>query len=152
VDNIYHVTKVICEDLCEHYAYRYGARVVALRCTRLCDGLDRDDLGRLLSQGIHVRDAADGHVLAVQHAGKGFRALNIAPPLPFRREDCVELFCSPAHTVRRYFPEATAQLDRQQFIVPARIGRVYDIAAARSELGYMPRRGFREVLVGGWDI
>lgn len=152
VDNIYHATKVVCEDLCEHYAHRYGARVVALRCTRFCEGSDQDDLGRLLSQGVHVRDAADGHVLAVQNTGKGFSALNIGPPLPFTREDCVELFCNPAHTIQRYFPEAMAQLDQRQFVLPASIGRVYDIAAARSELGYMPRRGFREVLVHGWDI
>lgn len=152
VDNVYHATKVVCEDLCEHYAYRYGAGVIALRCTRLCEGLDEGDLGRLLSQGVHVRDAADGHVLAVLHARKGFRALNIAPPLPFTREDCVELACNPAHTIRRYFPEAMVKLDQRQFAVPARIERVYDIAAARSELGYMPRRGFREVLTHGWDI
>jgi UDP-glucose 4-epimerase len=152
VDNVYHATKVICEDLCEHYAHRYGARVVALRCTRFCQGSDQDDLGRLLSQGVHVRDAADGHVLAVLHGGQGFRAFNIGPPLPFTREDCAELFCNPARTVGRYFPEAAARLDKQKSVVPARIGRVYDTAAARSELDYMPRRGFGEVLARGWDI
>lgn len=152
LDNVYHATKVVCEDLCEHYAYRYGARVVALRCTRFCEGSDRDDLGRLLSQGVHVRDAADGHVLAVLHADQGFRALNIAPPLPFTREDCVELFCNPAHTIQRYFSESMVQLDLQQFAVPDRISRVYDIAAARSELNYMPRRGFKDVVAHGWDI
>jgi UDP-glucose 4-epimerase len=152
IDNIYHATKVACEDLCEHYAHRYGSRVVALRCTRLCEGSDHDDLGRLLSQGIHVRDAADGHVLAVQNTGKSFSALNIAPPLPFTREDCAELFCNPARTIQQYFPEAMAQLDQRQSVLPTSIGRVYDIAAARSELGYMPRRGFQEVLAHGWDI
>jgi len=148
-DNIYSATKVLGEDMCAHYAQRYAASVVSLRCTRYVapneDGLSENR--RLLSQGVDVRDAVQAHYLALSRPiGHGFEAFNIGPDLPYTRADLNELFTDAPAVIRRYFSEVEQLLSHVNIELPRRIGRVYDITKARQTLGYSPEHSFVDFL------
>lgn len=144
--DVYAATKVLGEDLCEHYARKFGLTVISLRCTRFSDDDYFADNLRKLSQGVDPRDVAEAHRLAVEAPIRGFRAYNVAAKLPYKRRDLGELFTDAPSVVERHFPGVTQLLSCASVALPSSIGRVYDISRAERELGYRPRHNFAEFL------
>lgn len=146
-DNLYHLTKVLCEDLCQHFAVTHGAMVTALRCTRFCLQMDVEDNVRKLAQGVDVRDAACAHVLAaLRRFQPGFSAYVIAARVPFQPDDARALYDDAHSVIERYFPGAVDAFARRAIDLPRSIGRVHDIGRARRELGFQPSHNFAELL------
>jgi UDP-glucose 4-epimerase len=145
--DIYDVTKLAAERLCELFAGETGVPTTSLRVSRFsfetAPGLA---VSYCLHRAVNVGDAARAHVLALARRGGAPLVLNVSGASPFRREDAAELLHDAGTVLRRRAPELAQALRRAGHPLPRRIDRVYAIDRARAELGYRPRHGVAELL------
>jgi UDP-glucose 4-epimerase len=157
--NIYGVTKVAAEDLCELVHRRTGVPVVVLRTSRFFPEPDDDremrdgyedanaKANEFLFRRLDVEDAVGAHLAAVEAAARlGFGRYVISATTPFTRDDVAALGVdAPAVLAERVPPyvEAYARLGWRMFPT---LDRVYDNARARRDLGWRPRYDFAHVL------
>jgi UDP-glucose 4-epimerase len=157
--NIYGVTKVAAESLCELHARRDRLPVVVLRTSRFFPEPDDDPARRaafppanaqaneLLHRRVDLADIVDAHRLALVRAPQlGFGRYIVSATSPFAREDCAELRRDAARVVRRHFPDADALFAAQGWRLPTELDRVYVNRRARDDLGWEPRFDFAHVL------
>jgi UDP-glucose 4-epimerase len=143
---IYHETKLAAERLLEDLAAGSGLRVTVLRMSRCFpEPAPRMALYRL-HRGIDARDVADAHACALNGQRPGFHKYVISGATPFRREDAGPLFDHAPEVIRKRAPQLAAAFARRGWDLPDSIGRVCDPGLAMSELGWLPRFGFDEVL------
>jgi len=157
--NVYGVTKVAAEDLCELVARDHGLPVVVLRTSRFFpEPDDRADvrasyddanakLNELLYRRVDLEDAVGAHLLALERApALGFARCIVSATTPFTRADAAELGRDAPAVVWRRFPDAERIYAERGFRMFPRIDRVYDNARARAALGWTPRYDFRHAL------
>jgi UDP-glucose 4-epimerase len=157
--NIYGVTKVAAENLCELFSRREGLPVVVLRTSRFFPEADDDDKIRasyevanaqaneLLCRRTDLDDVVAAHLLALEKApALGFRRYIVSATTPFAAEDLRELRQDAPAVVARKFPDYTELFAARGWKMFPLIDRVYVNALARQELGWMPRYDFRYVL------
>jgi UDP-glucose 4-epimerase len=153
--NIYGVTKVAAENLCELFHKNQRLNCLVLRTSRFFP--EEDDLketrdayesenakaNEYLYRRVDTEDVVSAHLLALDRAASiGFGRYIISATTPFSRADLTELRCDAPAVVRRLFPryeEAYARLGWKMF--PS-IDRVYVNEKARRELGWQPRHDF----------
>lgn len=100
-----------------------------------------------LNRRLTVEDAANAHVAALERAPAiGFGVFVISAPTPFVRTDAMALKQDAAAVVARTFPDAAALYAKQDWKLPASIGRVYDTMLAERVLGFRCRTDFPAVL------
>lgn len=157
--NIYGVTKVAAESLCELSWRSRRLPCLVLRTSRFFPEPDDDPAMRaaypaanvwaneLLYRRVDVADIVDAHLLAVERAPSiGFGRYVISATTPFGPEDAAALGRDAPAVLRRLFPayeELYARLGWRMF---PRLDRVYVNTLARRELGWAPRHDFRHVL------
>jgi UDP-glucose 4-epimerase len=157
--NIYGVTKLAAEGLCELFHRRHGLPVVILRIARFFPEDDDDATKRsryttlnaqaneLLYRRADLQDVADAHLLAVNKAPEiGFGRYIIAATTPFTRSDLADLRGLGAAVVERIYPGAGKLFNKAGWALFEDFDRVYDNAAARTALGWTPRHDFAHVL------
>ena len=153
--NIYGVTKVAAEDLCELARRDHGLPCIVLRTSRFFPEDDDDDHARerfpgdnlkvseYLYRRVDIEDVVDAHLLALHKAPEiGFARYIISATTPFTRDDLPELRGDAAAVVRRRVPAYEAEYARRGWAMAASIDRVYVNERARSELGWRPRHDF----------
>jgi UDP-glucose 4-epimerase len=153
--NIYGVTKVAAEDLCELFWRQRGLPCVVLRTSRFFPESDDDQgvrdryddanvkLNELLYRRVDVQDVVDAHLLAVEQAARiGFDRYIISATSPFGPNDAKGLRTDMPAVVARYVPEFHAEYARRQWRLFPGIDRVYVNDKARAELGWQPRYDF----------
>jgi UDP-glucose 4-epimerase len=157
--NVYGVTKVAAEDLCELVHHDHGLPCLILRTSRFFpEADDRDDLrtayddanlkvNELLYRRIDLEDLVSAHRLALEQAPAiGFGRYIVSATTPFSRDDLADLREDAPAVVKRLFPDYEAvYADRGWKMLPG-IDRVYVNERARSELGWRPRYDFRHAL------
>ena len=157
--NVYGATKVAAEDLCELVHRDHGLPVLVLRTSRFFpepdDVEDRrsayEDLNlkvnELLYRRADLADMVGAHLCAIERApALGFGRYVVTATTPFTRDDVAELRTdAPAVVARRVPAYADVYARRGWRMLPA-IGRVYDNARARADLGWTPRYDFPAVL------
>ena len=158
--NIYGVTKIAAEDLCELVHRDHGLPCVVLRTSRFFpEGDDRDDVARrvrgrerkaneYLYRRVDIED-----VVERAPARAGARAGDRLRPLHRQRHHAVRprgrgRAAPPTRrsVVRRLFPDQAASTRGAAGRCSRGIDRVYVNARARAELGWEPRYDFRRVL------
>ena len=157
--NIYGVTKVAAENLCELFSHKNGLPCIVLRTSRffpeedddkrLRDGFDDGNLkvNELLHRRGDVEDMVSAHLLAVEKAPDiRFRRYIISATTPFTHDDLQELRINTPAVVHRYVPEFEAEYARRGWTLPQGIDRVYVNALARTELGWQPRHDFQSAI------
>lgn len=157
--NIYGVTKVAAEGLCELFARRDGLPVVVLRTSRFFpegdDDPDRrarfplDNLQAIefLHRRVDVADVVDAHLLAIEAAPRlGFGRYIISATTPFGPGDLAALRHDAAGVVDRLFPGTAALFAGRGWRLPDGIDRVYVNGAARAALGWRPATDFAAIL------
>jgi UDP-glucose 4-epimerase len=157
--NIYGVTKLAAENLCELFQHKIGLPSLVLRTSRFFPEEDDDRNARqsfddgnlkvneLLYRRADIEDMVSAHLLAVEKAAAiGFGRYIISATTPFTREDLHELRSDAAGVVRRYVPEFEAEYARRGWTMPKTIDRVYVNERARTELGWCPRYDFRSAI------
>ena len=152
--NIYGVTKVAAEDLCELFWRQRGLPCVVLRTSRFFPENDDDGMrdrfhdanvkvNELLYRRVDVQDVVDAHLLAVGHAARiGFGRYIISATSPFGPNDTPTLRTDMHSVVTRYVPEFAAEYTRRRWTLFQGIDRVYINLKARTELGWQPRHDF----------
>jgi len=158
--NIYGVTKVAAEDLCELAHKNQGLACLVLRTSRFFPEPDDDPDKRsafgdanlktneFLHRRLDVEDCASAHVAALERAPAiGFGRFIITSTTPFQRDDVDELRRdAPAVVTRRCGPAWRDVYAQLGWRMPQAITRVYDNTRAREQLGWTPRHDFAAVV------
>ena len=157
--NIYGVTKVAAEDLCELVARDHGLPCVVLRTSRFFPEPDdsesvrsgyADDnakVNELLYRRLDLSDAVAAHVAALERAPQiGFGRYVVSATTPFSPADLRGLQRDAPTVVRRLFPHYPWVYERLAWRMFPRIDRVYVNDRARADLHWEPRYDFRHAL------
>ena len=157
--NIYGVTKVAAENLCELFYRQQRLPVIVLRTSRFFPEMDDDAAVRenyelanaqaneMLYRRADLEDIVDAHLLAIDRATEiGFGRYIISATTPFSRDDLTELRRDAAAVVQRLFPESAILFASRGWKLFPSIDRVYANDRARAELGWRPKHDFRHVL------
>lgn len=157
--NIYGVTKVAAESLCELFARRHGLPVIVLRTSRFFPEPDDDPAVRnlydtanaqaneLLNRRADLADIVTAHLLAARRAPEiGFGRYIISATTPFTPDDLPALRQDAAAVVRRLFPDAAALYAARGWRLFPSVDRVYVNQRARNDLGWRPHHDFRRML------
>lgn len=157
--NIYGVTKLAAENLCELIQRKLGLPCVVLRTSRFFPEADDDPAARaaftdanakaneFLYRRADVEDIVEAHLLAIEHAPRlGFARYIVSATTPFLPADCAGLAADAPAIVRRVVPGYAAEYARRGWTMLPVIDRVYDNALARTELGWQPRHDFAAVI------
>ena len=153
--NIYGLTKIAAENLCELMHRLHGLPGVVLRTSRFFpeddDLPERRDahaeanlkLNELLYRRADIEDVVEAHLLAIARAPAiGFGRYIISATSPFTEADLEGLRNDPASVVARHYPHYTSEYTRRGWTMLDSIDRVYVNAKARKDLGWEPRHDF----------
>ena len=158
--NIYGVTKVAAENLCEMFARRRKIpSVIVLRTSRFFLEADDDPILRasystdnlhaneLLYRRVDIEDVVGAHVAAL---AKGvhmrFGRYIVSAATPFTDAETAELRVDLPAVIRRRFPEYERLYQAAGWSMLPSIDRVYASHSAMRDLEWSPRYGFQHVL------
>ena len=157
--NIYGVTKLAAENLCELFRRKFGLPCLVLRTSRF---FPEEDDGKAIREAyadanakaneflyrrVDVEDVVDAHLLAIEKAAAiGFRRYIISATTSFTRDDLSALRGNAPDVVKRLFPAYMDEYARRGWKMFSDIERVYVNELARTELGWQPRVDFGYVL------
>jgi UDP-glucose 4-epimerase len=140
--DIYDVTKIAAEGLCEIFANNFDLPCISLRVSRYFPESDYLLAIYRLYRGIDIRDAASAHILAMTAGIKGYEVLNISALSPFSREETHDLLHDAPSVLLRHFPSVNKLFAKKGWKLPKRIDRVYSIDKAKKILDYRPAFNF----------
>jgi UDP-glucose 4-epimerase len=153
--NIYGVTKLAAENLCELFQKNDRLPCVVLRTSRFFPEDDDDKVARsayagdnlkvneLLYRRADLEDVVGAHILAMQKAPEiGFGRFIISATTPFTRDDLRELRDDAPRVVRRHSPNYESEYRRRGWSMLPSIDRVYVNDLARAQLQWRPRYDF----------
>lgn len=157
--NIYGVSKLAAEGLCELYARTYRLPLIVLRTSRFFPeadddanmrqryGLENAQALELLYRRVDLDDVVTAHELALERAPMlGFGRYIISAPTPFTPAEQAALRQDLPAVLARHFPDAAALFAARGWMMFPGIDRIYDSALAQRELGWRPRHDFTHVL------
>lgn len=153
--NIYGITKLAAEHLCELMHRLHGLPVIVLRASRFFpeddDVAERrtrfpgDNLkvNELLHRRADIADIVDAHLLAIEKAPTlRFGRFIVSATSPFGRDDLATLRTDPGAVVARYAPAYAKLYAQRGWTMLDDIDRVYVNERARTDLGWTPRHDF----------
>ena len=157
--NIYGVTKIAAEGLCELFHKKHGLACPVLRTSRFFPEEDDNAAVRreftdanakaneFLYRRVDIDDVVQAHLCALERAhAVGFDRFIISATTPFDYADLRELRTNAPAVVARRVPEYAEVYARQGWKMFAGIDRVYVNAKARQLLGWKPKHDFREII------
>ena len=157
--NIYGITKLAAENLCE--LFHRGSRMpcIILRTSRFFpEPDDRNEtreayadanvkINEFLYRRADIQDVVDAHLLALEKAQAiGFGCYIVSATTPFTRDDLPELRTNAAAVVKRHIPRYEDVYRRRGWSMFPEIDRVYVNEKARNELAWKPRYDFAHII------
>lgn len=153
--NIYGITKLAAENLCELLHQRGALSCIVLRTSRFFPEEDDDRTGRLAYDGTNskvnellyrradIEDVVSAHLLAMRMAPLiGFGRYIISATTPFTRDDLDELRKNAPDVVARHVPCYESEYRRRGWSMFPTVDRVYVNESARARLGWRPQYDF----------
>jgi UDP-glucose 4-epimerase len=157
--NIYGITKLAAENLCELFVKSRGLPCIVLRTGRFFPEQDDDQAARqnyddgnlkineFLNRRADIEDVVSAHRLAMERAPSiGFGRYIISATTPFKPDDLYELRKDAPAVVRRYAPGYEAEYQRRGWSMAPTIDRVYVNEHARTRLRWQPRYDFNAII------
>jgi UDP-glucose 4-epimerase len=157
--NIYGVTKLAAENLCELFHRKFALPCVILRTSRffpeeddnrpLRQAYEDDNIkaNEFLYRRVEIEDVVRAHLLALEKANLlRFGRYIISATTPFVPEDLEELGRDAPAVVGRRVPAYRDQYAQRKWKMFPAIDRVYVNERARAELGWQPRYDFQFVI------
>ena len=145
--DIYDITKLTAELLCQDFFDKEGLETTVLRVSRFLPETPNLKAIHRLYRGLDESDGAIGHILALEKKFTAFEIYNISNDTPFQKEDLKALFDNPKEVIKKYYPTSEKIFEDKNWVFPDRIDRVYCIDKAKKELGYRPLNNFDTFLV-----
>lgn len=140
--DIYDITKLTAELLCQDYFEKEKIETTILRVSRFLPENENTKAIYRLYRGLDEKDGAIAHLLALEKKFETFEIYNISNESPFDRTDLVELFNNPKQVIKKYYPNIESIFADKKWNFPNKIDRVYSIAKAKKELNYQPVNNF----------
>jgi nucleoside-diphosphate-sugar epimerase len=150
--NIYGVTKIGAEDLCQLAHRNHGLACVILRTSRFFadgddmpgeyDGRSDDNVkaNEYAFRRVALEDVVDAHLRAAARATHlGFGRYLVSATTPFTRQDMTGLRTDAATLFASVAPLAAQVWKERGWRFPDRLDRVYVNTRARHHLGWRPR-------------
>jgi UDP-glucose 4-epimerase len=166
--NIYGVTKIAAEDLCELFHRNYRLPCLILRTSRFFPEEDDHETTRrtyadgnakmneFLYRRVDLEDVVSAHLLAIEKASLiGFGRYIISATTPFTVDDLFNLRTNAPSVLRQRVPEFETEYARRGWKMFPGIDRVYVNQRARNDLGWQPRYDFKfllDRLIAGADL
>jgi UDP-glucose 4-epimerase len=157
--NIYGVTKLAAENLCQMFARKEGLSTIVLRTSRFFPEPDDNpeiraafksentQANELLYRRADIADIVEAHLLAVEKAPSlRFGRYIVSATTPFREGDLTLLRKNAPAVVEQHYPDYPALYAKMGWRMYAGFDRVYLNAKARRDLGWQPQYDFRHVL------
>jgi UDP-glucose 4-epimerase len=157
--NIYGVTKLMAENLCELTQRKRALPILVLRTSRFFPEEDDEPAIRseysvpnvqaieLLYRRVDVEDAVSAVLCALERAPAiKFGRYIVSASTPFTRGQLSLLGRNAPEAVKQIFPQYEALFGARAWKMFPRLDRVYVNGHARRELGWNPRYDFRHVL------
>jgi nucleoside-diphosphate-sugar epimerase len=157
--NIYGVTKLAAEQLCELFHRTRGLPAIVLRTSRFFPEPDDrketretyDDgnakANEFLYRRADIEDVVSAHLLALDKAASlGFARYIVSATTPLTRDDLQDLHTDAHVAVVRRVPGYVDVYALRGWSMFPRIDRVYVNHRARSDLGWSPRYDFARVI------
>lgn len=154
--NIYGITKIAAEDLCELFARKMRLPCIILRTSRFFpEEDDRADVraqfadenskvNELLYRRADLEDIVTAHVRAIERAADlKFGRYIISATTPFSRDDAAELGRNAPAVVARHVPEFVELYAQRDWRMLSTLDRVYVNERARTDLGWQPKYDFK---------
>lgn len=157
--NIYGVTKLAAEDLCNLFYRNNNLPCIVLKIARFFQEED-DDIGvsssyddlnskanELLYRRVDIEDAAMAHILAMVKAPSlGFNKYVISATSPFSKDDLSELNIDAPSVVLKKYPNYKDIYEKKGWKMFPKIDRVYVNSEAIKDLDWNPKYNFQYVL------
>jgi UDP-glucose 4-epimerase len=157
--NIYGITKLAAENLCELFHNIRDLPCVVLRTSRFFPEPDDskeirnswDDANAKVNEFLYrradIEDIVNVHLLALQRARAiRFGRYVVSATTPFTRDDLQELRANADAVVQRYVPRYQDVYSRHGWSMFPGIDRVYINHRARKDLGWRPKYDFAHIL------
>jgi UDP-glucose 4-epimerase len=157
--NIYGVTKVAAEDICELVHRDHGLLCIVLRTSRFFPEPDDNaairekyedanvKVNELLYRRVDIDDVVGAHVCALDKAATvGFGRYIISATTPFTKDDLAGLRANAAAVVQRHGPDFEDVYARRGWSMFPTIDRVYVNHRARHDLGWRPKYDFERAI------
>src|SRR5260221_1855735 len=157
--NIYGLTKLAAENLCELFQQSSGLPCIVLRTSRFFPEDDDNRTARLtfdeanlkvnefLYRRADIEDVVSAHMLAMPMAQLlGFGRYIISATTPFTPDDLNRLRQDAPSVVRQHAPSYESEYRRRGWSMLPAIDRVYVNQLARAQLGWQPRYDFGMVI------
>ena len=157
--NIYGVTKIAAENLCQLFHRNERLPCVVLRASRFFPEVDdrrqvRENFvdanikaNEFLYRRADLQDVVDAHLCAIERAAEiGFGRFIVSATTPFAPEDLRQLHDDAPTVVAGHFPGYETEYARHGWRMFAGIERVYVNTAARQALAWKPNYDFAHVL------
>ncbi|MEM7131312.1 MAG: NAD(P)-dependent oxidoreductase [Chloroflexota bacterium] len=157
--NIYGVTKVAAENLCELFHRNQQLPSIILRTSRFFPEEDDNRARRegyadanlkaneFLFRRVDIEDVVSAHLLAITNAPRiGFGRYIISATTPFTQAHLQALRTDAPTVLKETMPEYEAAYSRLGWQMFPTIDRVYVNELARRELDWSPRHDFQAIL------
>lgn len=157
--NIYGVSRLMAENLCELAHRKQRLSVVVLRTSRFFPEEDDDpgvrgqyetgnvQANEMLYRRVDIEDVVSAVSLALERAADiGFARYIISATTPFGPGDLPALWNDAPTVVRKIFPDCQKLFDARGWKLCPKIDRVYANDRARVDLAWKPRYDFAHVL------
>ncbi|TMA33595.1 MAG: NAD(P)-dependent oxidoreductase [Deltaproteobacteria bacterium] len=156
--NIYGITKLAAEQLCELFHRTRGLSAIVLRTSRFFpdeddrkatrDAYEDDNVkaNEFLYRRADIEDVVNAHLLALEKAPAiGFGRYIVSATTPFTSEDLQDLHTNAPAAVARCVPGYVDVYARRGWSMFPHVDRVYVNDRARAELGWSPCYDFARV-------
>lgn len=157
--NIYGVTKVAAENLCQLFHRNQGLPCLVLRTSRFFpedddskdarDAFDQTNLkvNEFLYRRVDVEDIVNAHLLAIEKASDiGFERFIISATTPFTQAHLLELRHNAVAVLEALLPNYREIYDPIGWQMLPGLDRVYVNTRARNRLGWNPKYDFAYLL------
>jgi UDP-glucose 4-epimerase len=157
--NIYGVTKVAAEDLCQLFHRNHGLPVVVLKTSRFFPEDDDNpeqqrafsranlQVIELLNRRVDILDVVSAHCRAIERApALGFGKFIVSATTPFLPEDLPQLRGGVAEVLKRRVPGWAEAFSALGWRMADDLDRVYVNTRAREVLGWRPAHDFAQAL------
>jgi UDP-glucose 4-epimerase len=144
--DIYDITKLTAELLCQDYFNKEKIETTVLRVSRFLPEDQNTKAIHRLYRGLDEEDGALAHLLVLEKTFETFEIYNISNESPFHKTDLAELFNNPQQVIKKYYPDVENIFAEKKWLFPTKIDRVYSIEKAKKDFGYRPTNNFDSFL------